>query len=80
MDLIKELMWASDTEYVYFDTRDADCTLYRVRIADVSVESILSLRGLPDDSDGAAVTPDGSPLIVRGFNVQEIYALDVDWP
>jgi len=42
---------------------------------------LANLKGIPRTVDGwTGVAPDGSPLIVHDTLIQEIYALDVDWP
>jgi hypothetical protein len=77
---IQEVVWATDSRYVYFNTADDAKEVYRVRIANGRVDPIVSLRSLSTNSEFAGVTPDGSPLVTHSFSVQEVYALDVDWP
>ena len=76
---IQELTWASDGKHIYFNTVGSNRAVYGVRIADGDVEPLLSLNGLSSDSDWAGVTPDGSPLVLRSVNFQEVYALDLTW-
>lgn len=73
--------WSRDSRYIYFDTTGAELALYRVRIAGRNLERLASLKGIDRGADNwAGVAPDGSPLIVRDTLIQEVYALDVEWP
>jgi hypothetical protein len=58
--------------------------LVRVRIKDRVLEHVLSLKDFPQLSDGFAswigLTPDDAPLLMRDRSVQEIYALDLNFP
>jgi Tol biopolymer transport system component len=75
---VNELMWAKDGKFIYFDTLESSRTVYRVRTADRHVEPIISLSSLSSDSEWAGLTPDGSPLVTHSFNVQEVYAMDLE--
>jgi DNA-binding winged helix-turn-helix (wHTH) protein len=79
---IDQIAWADDTRYVYFNTLGPDRTVYRVPTSGGEAEPLVSLRGLSSNSAWAGVTPDGSPLVTHSFDIQEVYALDVDldWP
>jgi Tol biopolymer transport system component/DNA-binding winged helix-turn-helix (wHTH) protein len=77
---IDQIAWADDSRYVYFNTLRPDRTVYRVSTSGGKAEPLVSLRGLSSNSDWAGVTPDGSPLVTHSFDIQEVYALDVDWP
>jgi hypothetical protein len=77
--------WSHDGEYVYLrETRDGAGELVRVRIKDRVLEHLLSLKDFPQLSDGFAswigLTPDDAPLLMRDRSVQEIYALDLNFP
>ena len=39
-------MWSSDSKYVYFDSTESVPKLYRVRIADRSLEHVARLQGI----------------------------------
>jgi hypothetical protein len=56
----------------------------RVRIKDGVLEHLLSLKDFPQPSDIFAswigLTPDDAPLLMRDRSVQEIYALDLNFP
>jgi serine/threonine protein kinase len=59
--------------------------LLRVRVSDRKVESVLDLEGIPRASfsfggNWFALTPDGSPLIMRDVGNREIYSLDARLP
>jgi len=77
-------MWSWDSKYIYFDSLESIPNLYRVRIADHSLEKVASLGGIRlAPTLGGILTglaPDDSPLVVRNVGNQEIYALDLEWP
>jgi len=78
--------WSGDSQFVY--VRDAveqhAPILYRIRISDRKVERVATLdvpNGLIGYWNGwMSTTPDGTPLLLRDLEVEEIYALDVDLP
>jgi len=77
--------WSHDGKYVYLrESRDGAGELVRVRIKDRVLEHLLSLKDFPQLSDGFAswigLTPDDAPLLMRDRSVQEIYALDLNFP
>jgi len=77
-------MWSWDSKYIYFDSLESIPNLYRVRVADHSLEKVASLGGirLAPTLGGnlTGLAPDDSPLVVRNVGNQEIYALDVELP
>jgi eukaryotic-like serine/threonine-protein kinase len=77
-------MWSWDSKYIYFDSLESIPNLYRVRIADHSLEKVASLEGirLAPTLGGnlTGLAPDDSPLVVRNTGNQEIYALDLELP
>jgi Tol biopolymer transport system component len=77
-------MWSWDSKYIYFDSLESIPNLYRVRIADHSLEKVASLGGirLAPTLGGnlTGLAPDDSPLVVRNAGNQEIYALDLELP
>jgi hypothetical protein len=78
---IRNLAWSRDSQYVYFHTGTPDLGLYRVRIVGKKVEHMVSLKGSAAmHDDWVGVAPDGSPLIMRDTRIDEVYALDVQWP
>ena len=77
--------WSPDGDYVYFNgTFENEPGYFRMRVSDRKLERIVSLKGFPSAMGPLGVwtglAPDGSPLLVRDTSIQEIYALDVDFP
>jgi eukaryotic-like serine/threonine-protein kinase len=76
--------WSRDSEYIYFDTVDADPAFFRVRPRDHKIERIVSLRGFPRKFGAfgpwTGMAPDGSPLLARDASFDEIYALHWEAP
>jgi len=77
--------WSHDGKYVCLrESRDGAGELLRVRIKDGVPEHLLSLKDFPQLSDGFAswigLTPDDAPLLMRDRSVQEIYALELNFP
>ena len=78
--------YSGDSQFVYVtDAGDQHApVLYRIRIADQKVERVATLD-VPNGLIGIwggwmSTTLDGSPLLLRDLEVEEIYALDVDLP
>jgi eukaryotic-like serine/threonine-protein kinase len=79
------LSWTPDSKYLYFDTwLEADPAFYRVRMSDLKLERVVSLknvqRALTWAGPWTGLALDGSPLLLRDVGTQEIYALDVELP
>jgi hypothetical protein len=79
------LSWTADSRYLYFDTiLEADPAFYRVKMSDLRVERVVSLRNVRQAWTWAGawtgLVLDGSPLVLRDVGSQEIYALDVELP
>jgi Tol biopolymer transport system component len=73
--------WSKDGKSIYMDVPYAtDPAIYRIRIADKSVQRIASLRGIQRVTAGTGLwiglTPDGALLILREIQGSEIYAWD----
>jgi Tol biopolymer transport system component/DNA-binding winged helix-turn-helix (wHTH) protein len=78
---IRNLAWSRDSEYVYFHTASPDLGLYRAHILSKNVERLASLSAFASmHDDWLGVAPDGSPLIIGDTRIDEVYALDVQWP
>lgn len=78
---INEPTWSRNSRYIYLDVTGAGLALYRVRIVDRNLERLASLKGIDRSSDNwTGVAPDGSPLIVHDTLIQEVYALEIEWP
>ena len=76
--------WSADFVYAR-DARDQHApVLYRIRISDRKAERVATLdvpNGLIGHFGGwMSTTPDGTPLLLRDLEVEEIYALDIDLP
>jgi Tol biopolymer transport system component len=77
--------WSHDGKYVYMrENRDGAGELARMRIKDRVHEHVLRLKDFPQRSDGFAswigLSPDDAPLLMRDRSVQEIYALELNFP
>jgi hypothetical protein len=81
---IEHWMISPDYKYLYFSTAGAEPKVMRLRIADLQVETITSLKGfhrvVAYGGTQINVAPDGSPVFTRDTGYQEIYALNVRWP
>jgi serine/threonine protein kinase/Tol biopolymer transport system component len=80
-------MWSRDSNYIYFaNPFENGTTFYRLRVSDNKLEPVANTtnltRGLASGIFGqwTGLTPDNSPLLLRDTSMQEIYALDVQWP
>jgi serine/threonine protein kinase len=74
-----------DGKYLYCTTAGNDPKALRIRIADHSVETIVSLKNFcnasdPDEGIDIGIAPDGSALLTRDVGTQEVYSLTVKWP
>jgi Tol biopolymer transport system component len=77
--------WSPDGKYLYFDTLRTDKPFFsRVRLGQHQLEPVVDLKGIrrfPGPwGEWSGITPEGSPVLVRNTSVDEIYALDVQWP
>ncbi|MCU1242968.1 MAG: serine/threonine protein kinase [Candidatus Acidoferrum typicum] len=79
-------MWSRDAKYIHFSNPfESGTPFYRSRIADGKLEHIANAnltRGVAWGTFGqwTGLGPDDSPLLIRDTSMQEIYALDVQWP
>jgi eukaryotic-like serine/threonine-protein kinase len=78
---------SSDGKYIFFeDIGESGPELDRVNLTDRKRERVLGLKDIPRVSMTESVSPwngldlDGSPLIMRDVGIQEIYALDLEFP
>jgi hypothetical protein len=79
------MTWSRDGKTLYFDTfLQSEPTFYRVRMTDLIVERLLSLKGLRRAPSvfgpWCGLTTDGSPLTLRDAGAQDVYALDWQTP
>jgi hypothetical protein len=67
---------------VYISDFDHGPVIDRVNISEREIERVAAfeLPGGVTESSWMSVAPDGSFLLLRDLSIQEIYALDVDWP
>jgi Tol biopolymer transport system component/DNA-binding winged helix-turn-helix (wHTH) protein len=75
--------WSRDSKYIYWDGLGEEAFVNRVRIADHLVERIVSLKDIRKTGamgSWAGSARDGSPLVLRYANSEEIYALDLNLP
>jgi dipeptidyl aminopeptidase/acylaminoacyl peptidase len=75
--------WSHDSKYVYFDRFADPPGIGRVRVSDGKVEQVVNVAG--DDRlwtlhSWTGLAADDSPLLVRDISVQQIYAVEVNWP
>jgi eukaryotic-like serine/threonine-protein kinase len=79
-------MWSRDSNYIYFaNPFENGTSFYRFRVSDNKLERVADAnltRGVAWGTFGqwTGLTPDNSPLLLRDTSMQEIYALDVQWP
>ena len=77
--------WSHDGRYIYFrGNQGGAARLLRVRIVDSELEEILNLKDFPQRSEVLSLliglAPDDAPLLIRDRSVQEIYALELQFP
>jgi Tol biopolymer transport system component/DNA-binding winged helix-turn-helix (wHTH) protein len=82
--------WSSDGKYVYYSTLawsgplgSDKAAVYRVKIADGSIERVVSKPSFPLAGNWgywSGLTPDGSTLLLRELGTSDIYALDANLP
>ena len=72
---------APDRRFVYIATGGTEPSIQRVRVSDRQVETIVSLKDFAGVSNFGwtqlRVAPDGSPVLTRALDTEEIYALQV---
>ena len=82
-DFIGFPRWSRDSMYLYWDKLGSEGVVCRIRITDRKVEAVASLKNTrPTGHYGywSGLAPDNSPLLLRGADNEEIYALDLDLP
>jgi Tol biopolymer transport system component len=76
--------WSKDGKYVYYQGNwEGEQVIYRVGIHDHKVERVARLDKSQFTGNGGfwlGLAPDDSPLMLRDTGIEEIYALDVDFP
>jgi Tol biopolymer transport system component/DNA-binding winged helix-turn-helix (wHTH) protein len=82
-DHVDNPTWSHDGEYIYFDREDGETYrgIFRVKVSDGKMEQVANFSNLQRIAPWwSGLTPDDSPLILRDTGIQEIYALEVEWP
>jgi len=75
-----------DGKYFFYQTGGNDPKIFRMRMADRTVEEMASLKGfraVDDPYQGNTqlnVAPDNSALLTRDIGTEEVYAISVKWP
>ena len=66
-----------DGKYFFYSTGGKDPRVFRMRLADRSVEEITHLNQMRSVEDGSRlnVTPEDSPLLTRDVGTQEVYSI-----
>ena len=73
--------WSHDSKYIYYDVNKGAPVIVRVRASDGRREQVVSLDGFNRSANWwSGLAPDDSPLVVQDVGIQEIYALNVEWP
>src|SRR5215469_1314179 len=86
MDSVGHLAWSRKGDYIYFDAATKNgVSIYRVGSRDHKLERVTAIPppiGLAFGLFGpwTGLDSDDSPLLMRDTSVQEIYALDMQWP
>ena len=80
-EIINFMMWSRDGKTLYFDTfLQSEPAFYRVRMTDLKVERLLSLKSLRRAQGvfgpWCGLTADDLPLTLRDAGAQDVYALD----
>ena len=76
--------WSHDGKYLYFEDASSGSEVRRVQIPGQKFEHVASLKELrrPNAPSGYWSAPayDGSPMVMRDVGIQEIYALEIQFP
>ena len=78
--------WSRDSQCIYFNNdRDMRMPVYRVCLKDRKPQLVVNLAKLGTLATGTfgqwtGMAPDGSILAVRDNSIEEIYALEAQWP
>ncbi|HUN63431.1 MAG TPA: protein kinase [Candidatus Sulfotelmatobacter sp.] len=75
--------WSKDSQYIYFLSWPENPGIFRIHLTDHALERIADLKdfhptGYWDDWMG--MDPDDSPLLLRDTGLQDVYALDCEYP
>jgi hypothetical protein len=81
VDHVADPIWSHDSKFLYFggEGQRAPLGIFRVRISDGKVENVATYGSISRADMWVGLTPDDTPMVLRGLDYQEIYALDVSW-
>ena len=72
---------SADGKYFFYSTGGNDPAIFRMKLADRSLEKIADMKSFAGVDNGALiVSPDDSAVVTRNFGTQEVYSLSVKWP
>ena len=79
---ITSLVWSRSSQYVYFLAEPSGRQMYRVSVATKRVEPLADFAVLSGGvaGDWIGMAPDGSPVVMSNARIEDVYALDVQWP
>jgi len=72
--------WSHDSKYIYFLSWPENAGVFRMRVADSSVERVLNLEDFQPTGyweDWLGLDPHDTPLLLRDTGLQDVYAFDV---
>ena len=71
--------WSRDGKYVYFLRFPEHPAVLKIRVSDGLVETAVDLKDFPltVGRGWLGLTPDDSPLLLKDFGTQDVYALDL---
>jgi len=78
---IENVMWSADSRYIYFKGRKlVDCwELYRLRVADGTLEMVVDLKDFRWPAEiWFGLPPAGTPLALYESSPQEVFAIDYE--
>jgi len=76
--------WTSDSRFIDYNDMSSSRYCKRIMVGETHPQEVTNLKGLrsrgTDLGEWSGLTPENSRLFVWDTSVQEIYALDVEWP
>ena len=81
-------IWSHDGKYIYFESLppQGNCPILRYNMKDRRIEDVADpkkiwrIDGASEGCGWIGLDPDDAPMVTRDIGVQEIYALDMEWP
>ena len=74
-------VWSADSKQIYFLNFLENTALYRVRVADGSIERILDLKDFDYIGNSGmwfGLDPTDAPLLLRNRGTHDVYSLTLD--